>query len=204
MRSSVRIVLTTGLVLAAALAIAACTPSAADADNTAKASAPKTSAQGDKHMEQAAFGAGCFWGVEATFQQVKGVTETAVGYMGGTTENPTYKQVCAGDTGHVETVHVTYDPGVVSYDKLLDVFWKNHDPTQVNRQGPDVGWQYRSVIFTYSPEQKKTAEMAKAALDKAGTFGRPIATVIEPSATFWRAEDYHQKYLEKRGMLKCH
>lgn len=160
----------------------------------------------EKHVktEQALFGAGCFWGVEETFRNVPGVVATAVGYSGGNIENPTYKQVCTDTTGHVEVVYVEYDPAVVTYDRLLDVFWKSHDPTQVNRQGPDVGVQYRTVIFYYTPEQRAAAEAAKEALTKAGRFKKPIATVIEPARTFWRAEDYHQQYLAKRGMSQCH
>ena len=155
-------------------------------------------------MAKATFGAGCFWGVEAAFGRVKGVTATAVGYAGGRTENPTYRQVCSHTTGHAEVVEVDYDPAAVSYDKLLDVFWNGHNPTQLNRQGPDVGTQYRSVIFYYTPEQEATARASKAALEKSGRFARPIVTEISPAQKFWRAEDYHQRYLEKRGLGSCH
>lgn len=149
------------------------------------------------------FGAGCFWGVETTFRNVKGVQDAAVGYAGGTTDNPTYEEVCSDETGHAEVVEVQFDPAQVSYNQLLDVFWANHDPTTLNRQGPDVGTQYRSVIFTYSPEQKATAEQSKAEMDASGRFRRPIVTQIEPAPKFHRAEEYHQRYLEKRGMAHC-
>ncbi len=155
-------------------------------------------------MQTATFGAGCFWGVEAAFRQVPGVVETAVGYAGGHTENPTYEQVCTDRTGHAEVVQVTYDPGKVSYEQLLEVFWDSHDPTQRNRQGPDIGSQYRSAIFFHSPEQETAARTSKEKLDAAKTYGSPIATRIEPAATFYRAEDYHQQYLEKRGAASCH
>jgi len=155
-------------------------------------------------MEKATFGAGCFWGVEATFRQVHGVVNTTVGYMGGTLKNPTYKDVCTDKTGHAEVVQVEYDPSVVTYDDLLKVFWQCHDPTTLNRQGPDIGTQYRSVIFFHTPEQEKAARLSKEELDKAGVFGRPIVTQIEPASEFWRAEDYHQQYLEKRGLAHCH
>ncbi|MDQ6655654.1 MAG: peptide-methionine (S)-S-oxide reductase MsrA [Verrucomicrobiota bacterium] len=153
--------------------------------------------------EKAMFGAGCFWGVETTFRNIKGVTDAAVGYAGGSTENPTYEQVCTARSGHAEVVGVEFDPTIVSYEKLLDVFWTNHDPTTLNRQGPDVGTQYRSVIFTYSPEQKAAAEQSKAAMDASGRFRRPIVTLIEPAPKFHRAEEYHQRYLEKRGLAHC-
>ena len=149
------------------------------------------------------FGAGCFWGVEATFRNINGVTEAAVGYAGGATENPTYEDVCSDQSGHAEVVEVEFDPTKVSYHQLLDVFWSNHNPTTLNRQGPDVGTQYRSVIFYYSPEQKSAAEESKAALDKSGRFPNPIVTLIEPAPKFYRAEEYHQRYLEKRGMAHC-
>jgi len=155
-------------------------------------------------METATFAAGCFWGVEATFRQVEGVHDTAVGYTGGHTENPTYKQVCSDTTGHAEAVRVEFDPTVVTYEKLLDVFWKCHDPTQVNRQGPDTGGQYRTAIFTHSPEQAAAAEAAKARLEKSGAHKRPIATQITPATPFTRAEEYHQQYLEKQGKPNCH
>lgn len=153
---------------------------------------------------KAMFGAGCFWGVEQTFREVPGVIDAASGYSGGHMENPTYKDVCSDDTGHAEVVEVTYDPEKIKYEQLLDVFWKMHDPTQVNRQGPDFGTQYRSVIFVHSPEQERAAKASKETLAKSGRFSKPIATSIEPAKTFWRAEDYHQRYLEKRGLRHCH
>jgi peptide-methionine (S)-S-oxide reductase len=153
--------------------------------------------------EKATFGAGCFWGVEAKFMQIQGVTETSVGYMGGSTEAPTYEDVCSDATGHAEVVHLTFDPGVVSYDTLLDVFFNLHDPTQLNRQGPDVGSQYRSVIFTYSPEQERAAAAKIAAVQRSGRFSRPVVTRIDPAGTYWPAEEYHQKYLMKRGRSDC-
>ncbi len=162
------------------------------------------SPQGDTAMKTATFAAGCFWGVEQTFRNVEGVVETEVGYTGGRTENPTYKEVCAGDTGHAEAVKVTYDPERVSYDELLEVFWNAHDPTQVNRQGPDVGDQYRSAIFYHTPEQAEAARESKQALEAAKRFTRPIATRLEEAGPFYRAEEYHQKYLEKRGLGSCH
>ena len=149
------------------------------------------------------FGAGCFWGVEATFRNIKGVTDAAVGYAGGATENPTYEQVCSDDTGHAEVVQVEFDPTVVNYRQLLDVFWSNHDPTTLNRQGPDVGTQYRSAIFYYSPEQKTAAEESKAEQDRSGRFKRPVVTEVEAAPKFYRGEDYHQRYLEKRGLGHC-
>lgn len=155
-------------------------------------------------MEKATFGAGCFWGVEETFRQMPGVIETAVGYEGGTLENPTYKDVCTDRTGHAEVVEVTFDPAHVSYDDLLNVFWANHDPTQLNRQGPDFGAQYRTVIFYHTPEQQQKAEASKQALEQSGRFRKPIVTEIVPAQTFYRAEDYHQQYLAKRGMSHCH
>ena len=154
--------------------------------------------------ELATFGAGCFWGVEAAFRRVPGVLDTAVGYSGGQTVNPTYKDVCTDRTGHAEVVQVTFDPAQVSFEKLLDVFWQEHDPTQVNRQGPDFGKQYRSAIFFHSPEQEAIAKKSKAALEASGKFRRPIATEITPASTFYRAEEYHQRYLEKRGAASCH
>ena len=155
-------------------------------------------------MEKATFGAGCFWGVEAAFRHLPGVTDTEVGYAGGTMENPTYRDVCTDETGHAEVVQVTYDPAKISYDQLLDLFWKSHDPTQVNRQGPDVGTQYRSAIFFHTPEQELAAKASKERLSKSGRFSRQIATEIKPAPTFFRAEDYHQRYLEKRGLAQCH
>ena len=153
-------------------------------------------------METATFAAGCFWGVEATFRQTEGVQSTAVGYTGGVTEDPSYKQVCTGRTNHAEAVEVVYDPAKVPYETLLDIFWDNHDPTTLNRQGPDVGTQYRSVIYFHSPEQEAAARASK---EKAqAKFRRPIVTEIAPASTFYRAEEYHQQYLEKRGLASCH
>ena len=153
--------------------------------------------------ETATFGAGCFWSVESTFRGIKGVTDAAVGYAGGKTENPTYDDVCTDETGHAEVVQVEFDPAVVSFEKLLDVFWSNHNPTTLNRQGPDVGRQYRSVIFYHSPEQRAIAESSKGALEKSGKFRSPVVTQIEPAPKFYRAEEYHQRYLEKRGRSHC-
>ena len=149
-------------------------------------------------MAIATFGAGCFWGVESAFRRVEGVTSTSVGYAGGTLANPTYQDVCTGKTGHAEVVQVEFDPAVVSYDRLLDVFFDIHDPTQVDRQGPDVGSQYRSVVFTHDADQATAAETAKQQLASAGAPDRPIATAIEPAGDYWLAEDYHQQYDEKR------
>ena len=154
--------------------------------------------------EIATFGAGCFWGVEAAFRRLPGVVDVAAGYSGGHTPNPTYKDVCAHTTGHAEVVQVTFDPQRISYDQLLDVFWQIHNPTQVNRQGPDVGTQYRSAIFVHLPEQQSIAEKSKAALAASGKFQRPIATEIATAGPFYRAEEYHQKYLEKHGAASCH
>jgi peptide-methionine (S)-S-oxide reductase len=153
--------------------------------------------------EKATFGAGCFWGVEETFRKLNGVTDTAVGYAGGNKDNPTYEDVCTDETGHAEVVQVEFDPARISYRELLDVFWANHNPTTLNRQGPDVGTQYRSVIFYQSPEQKAAAEESKNALTKSGRFKREIVTQIEPAPKFFRAEEYHQRYLEKRGLSHC-
>lgn len=153
--------------------------------------------------EKATFGAGCFWGVEETFRKLPGVISTAVGYAGGTKDFPSYENVCTDQTGHAEVVEVEFDPTVLSYGKLLELFWANHNPTTLNRQGPDVGSQYRSVIFYHSPEQKAEAEASKAALDKSARHARPVVTQIEPAPKFWRAEDYHQKYLQKRGQAHC-
>lgn len=154
--------------------------------------------------EVATFGAGCFWGVEADFREVEGVVATAVGYEGGTKLNPTYEDVCSHTTGHAEVVRVEFKPSKVSYEQLLEVFWANHDPTQVNRQGPDFGDQYRTVIFYHSPEQKAAAEASKARLEESKKFRKPIATQIVPTQVFYMAEDYHQQYLEKRGRRSCH
>jgi peptide-methionine (S)-S-oxide reductase len=153
--------------------------------------------------EKATFGAGCFWGVEETFRNLKGVLATAVGYAGGAKEDPTYEDVCTDQTGHAEVVEVEFDPAQITYDQLLDVFWSNHNPTTANRQGPDVGTQYRSVIFYHSPEQKVTAEASRKKLDASGRFRQPVVTQIEPAPKFWRAEEYHQRYLEKRGRSHC-
>ena len=155
-------------------------------------------------MAKATFAAGCFWGVEATFRQIPGVTATRVGYTGGEMKNPSYKDVCTNGTGHAEVVEVDYDPSKVSYEDLLNVFWENHDPTQLNRQGPDYGTQYRSAIFYHSPEQEQAAKASKEKLAKSGQFNRPIVTQIVPATTFYEAEDYHQQYLEKRGLASCH
>ena len=152
-------------------------------------------------MEKATFGAGCFWGVEASFREEPGVLDAAVGYAGGTKDNPTYHQVCTDGTGHAEVVEVLFDPEKVSYEQLLDRFWKIHDPTTPNRQGPDVGSQYRSVIFFHSREQEAAAKASKDEAQK--RFKRPIVTYIEPAPTFWRAEEYHQRYPEKRGEAAC-
>jgi len=155
-------------------------------------------------LQKATFGAGCFWGVEAEFRQLpKGVVSTAVGYEGGTMKNPTYRDVCTDRTGHAEVVEVEYDPEKVSYEDLLKVFWANHDPTTLNRQGPDVGTQYRSVIFYHTPEQQAAALASKEKLEKSGRYRRPVVTEIVPATSFYRAEDYHQQYLEKRGLSSC-
>ena len=155
-------------------------------------------------MEIATFGAGCFWGVEAAFGNLPGVTSTSVGYAGGDLPDPSYRDVCAGDTGHTEVVRVEFDGRRVSYATLLDTFWSCHDPTQVNRQGPDCGYQYRSVIFCEHDDQLAAATESKRLLEESGKFQRPIATAIERSRSFYLAEDYHQKYLAKRGMATCH
>ena len=153
--------------------------------------------------KKATFAAGCFWGVEVTFRQVKGVTSAQVGYTGGKTQNPTYQDVCTGTTGHAEAVEVEYDPDLVPYEDLLDVFWNNHDPTTRNRQGPDVGTQYRSAIFSHSPEQEAVALASKQKLEASGRFNNPIATEITPASEFYGAEEYHQQYLVKRGLAHC-
>lgn len=154
-------------------------------------------------MEKAIFGAGCFWGVELAFRQVEGVGDVAVGYSGGHLDHPTYRDVCSGRTGHAEVVEVDFDPNKVSYSKLLDVFWAIHDPTTLNRQGPDVGSQYRSAIFTFDAEQAAEAAASKARADASGQFRRPIVTEITPASTFYRAEEYHQQYLAKNGRGGC-
>ena len=155
-------------------------------------------------MQRATFAAGCFWGVEAAFRQVKGVTATTVGYTGGTFKNPTYEDVCQHKTGHAESVEVDYDPGQVSYEQLLDVFWKIHNPTTKNRQGPDVGSQYRSAIFYHTPAQQVAAEASKARQERSKRFKAAIVTEIVPTSTFYRAEEYHQRYTEKHGGAQCH
>jgi peptide-methionine (S)-S-oxide reductase len=155
-------------------------------------------------QEIATFGAGCFWGIEAAFRRVPGVLDAVVGYSGGRTENPTYQDVCTDTTGHAEVVQVAFDPEKLSYEQLLDVFWTLHDPTQVNRQGPDYGKQYRTAIFFHSPEQEAAAKKSKQALEASGKLRRPIATEITAAVPFWRAEEYHQRYLEKRGAASCH
>jgi peptide-methionine (S)-S-oxide reductase len=151
---------------------------------------------------KATFGAGCFWGVEAAFRRLDGVTATAVGYAGGHTDDPSYREVCSHTTGHAEVVEVTYDPDRISYDELLGVFWAEHDPTQLNRQGPDIGDQYRSVVFVHDEEQRRAAEASRDAVRARSS--RPVVTVIEDAPMFWPAEDYHQQYLEKRGLASCH
>jgi peptide-methionine (S)-S-oxide reductase len=154
-------------------------------------------------MAKATFGAGCFWGVESAFRQVKGVTDVAVGYAGGATVNPTYKDVCTDRTGHAEVVEVDYDPSRVSYEELLRVFFEIHDPTQLNRQGPDFGKQYRSVVFFHDAEQEASAEAVIAELERARRYPRPIVTQLAPAPEFYRAEEYHQRYFEKHGINAC-
>lgn len=153
---------------------------------------------------KATFGAGCFWGVEELFRSLDGVSLTRVGYMGGAVDHPTYHQVCSETTGHAEVVQVTYDPAKIDYGLLVDIFFDNHNPTQLNMQGPDIGTQYRSVIFTHNDGQAKVAAEKRAALSESGRFKRPVVTVIEPAKTMWDAEEYHQQYLAKRGMSSCH
>jgi len=153
--------------------------------------------------ELATFAAGCFWGVEQSFRALNGVTETEVGYTGGETQNPTYEQVCRKETGHAEAVRITYDPTIITYEDLLDVFWEIHNPTQVNRQGPDIGDQYRTAIFTHSEDQAQTALRSKSAQGASGKYSAPIATQIEPAGVWWRAEEYHQQYFDKRGGGAC-
>jgi methionine-S-sulfoxide reductase len=160
--------------------------------------------QMDQNTELATFAGGCFWGVEAYFRRVKGVVRATSGYTGGTTASPSYEQVCTGRTGHAESVQVEYEPQVVSYDRLLYHFWKIHDPTQVDRQGNDLGSQYRSAIFTHSGEQRAAAEQSKTELESSGRYRKPIATVVEPAQEFWPAEAYHQDYLTKNPGGYCH
>ena len=156
-------------------------------------------------LKLATFGAGCFWGVEEAFRTVEGVLGTAVGYMGGTLKNPSYEQVCTGETGHAEVVQVTYDPAKVSFPQLLDIFWSIHNPTQLNRQGPDFGPNYRSVIFYHDAEQAKIARKSKNDMEVSGRFGfGKIVTLIQPAGEFYRAEEYHQQYFFKRGGGRCH
>jgi len=159
---------------------------------------------GVTYLAKAIFAAGCFWGVEATFRQLPGVISTRVGYTGGDYRNPTYKDVCTDRTGHAEAVEVEYDPTKLSYEQLLETFWENHDPTQLNRQGPAWGTQYRSAFFFTTPEQEAAAKALKAALEKSHRFSKPIVTQIVPASTFYEAEQYHQQYLEKKGLASCH
>lgn len=154
-------------------------------------------------MEKATFAAGCFWGVEAEFRKLDGVTSTVVGYSGGTLEDPTYRDVCSGATGHAEVVEIEFDPSRLSYEDLLQTFWDNHDPTTLNRQGPDVGSQYRSAVFFHSPQQQAVAEASKEAIERSGRYSRPVVTEITAVSTFYRAEEYHQQYLEKQGLEHC-
>ena len=204
----------TGLTLTGILLLGGCKPSAQldnHTDNAVK-TVEEQREHGDETMqasqtnqtELATFAAGCFWGVEATFQNVDGVITTRVGYTGGHVDNPTYKNVCTDTTGHAEAIEITFDPTRVTYQQLLDIFWKMHDPTALNRQGPDVGTQYRSAIFYHSPEQQKTAEASKKMLSESDRDDRPIVTQIVPVATFYEAEEYHQKYLQKKGLANCH
>lgn len=155
-------------------------------------------------MAQATFAAGCFWGVEAGFRQLRGVTSTAVGYTGGSVDRPSYEHVCSGRTGHAEAVRVEYDPQVISYDELLAAFWSLHDPTTLNRQGPDVGTQYRSAVFYHDEQQRAAAEASREREQASGRYRRPIVTELLPAGEFYLAEDYHQQYLEKRGQASCH
>ena len=177
----------------------------ATATTTATAGEMKPSTQPAPKTETAVFGAGCFWGVESTFRKVPGVLKTEVGYAGGTTERPTYEQICYERTGHAEVVRVEYDPAKVDYQKLLEVFFENHDPTTLNRQGPDYGDQYRSVVFAQSPDQERLAAAEKARRDASGDYVGPIVTAIQPAVPFWPAEAYHQQYFEKQGLdWVCH
>ncbi len=187
-----------GLVVITLLALV---PASAE---SAAARGARTKMETTRTVERATFAAGCFWGVEAAFRQIKGVVSTQVGYTGGRTANPTYEDVCTDRTGHAEAVEVTYDPSRVRYEDLLNVFWTNHDPTTVNRQGPDVGEQYRSAIFFHSPAQEAAAKASKARLEAERRYKRPIATQILTAGPFNRAEEYHQQYLEKRGLSVCH
>jgi peptide-methionine (S)-S-oxide reductase len=186
--------------------LASCARSPAEMLSAAKGKVAATgqTQSGDKAMtEKATFGAGCFWHVEDSFRKVPGVVSATSGYEGGTKDNPSYQDVCTHRTGHAEVVEVEYDPAKVSYETLLDVFWSIHDPTTLNRQGPDVGTQYRSVVFYHSLEQKAAATASKEKLARSHKFKRPIVTQIVPAAVFWRAEEYHQRYLEKHGLDAC-
>lgn len=158
----------------------------------------------ENKFKKATFGAGCFWGVEDAFRKLEGIVETQVGYAGGDFDHPSYQDVCSGVTGHAEVVEVTYDPEIISYTDLLDIFWNIHDPTTLNRQGPDIGTQYRSVIFYHNPDQEKLAMDCKKRLENSGRHTREIVTEIQPVSTFWRAEEYHQQYIEKTGQRSCH
>ncbi|MFQ3550060.1 MAG: peptide-methionine (S)-S-oxide reductase MsrA [Armatimonadota bacterium] len=155
-------------------------------------------------MEKATFAAGCFWGVEETFRNINGVISTRVGYTGGNFDNPTYEDVCSGKTNHAEAVEIEFDEHIISYETLLDIFWKMHNPTTLNRQGPDIGTQYRSAIFYHNDHQRETAEISKKALEESNIYSNPIVTKITQAGTFWEAEEYHQKYLMKRGKGSCH
>ena len=195
------------LILSSAAFLAGCMKASERAEMLSTAPATQPTDEGTKNMntKQATFAAGCFWGVEATFRKVPGVVSTQVGYTGGHTENPNYRQVCTDRTGHAEAVLVTYDPAKVSYPELLDAFWSLHDPTTANRQGPDVGTQYRSVIFFHDAEQEKQARESMKEVDDSGVFKRKIVTEIVPATKFYPAEDYHQQYFEKQGMAEsCH
>jgi len=200
------------MMLLGALSIAGCDSSANRAETGASTTSqtkatPGSATQKETNVktETALFGAGCFWGVESTFRKVPGVVSTAVGYAGGKTDHPSYQDVCSDQSGHAEVVQVTYDPSKVGYQKLLEVFFENHDPTTMNSQGPDFGTQYRSVIFYADDEQKQLATNEKQKRDKSGDYVGPIATSIDPAPTFWKAEDYHQQYFEKKGVnWSCH
>jgi len=195
-----------GVTLAVSVAFAGCAYTAAQEEAQQNVAQTTDEGSGESTMatETATFGAGCFWGVEEKFRTTPGVVDTEVGYAGGHTENPSYEDVCSHTTGHAEVVQLKYDPEQISYEQLLQIFFKMHDPTQVNRQGPDVGDQYRSVIFYHTDKQKQAAEKMKAELDESGQYSRPIATEIQPAPKFWPAEDYHQGYFKKRGGGACH
>jgi peptide methionine sulfoxide reductase msrA/msrB len=165
---------------------------------------PGEAAPATANTHVATFAAGCFWGVEETFRTLPGVLATEVGYTGGSTTNPTYREVCTDQTGHAEAIRITFDPAHISYDMLLDAFWRLHDPTQVNRQGPDIGTQYRSAIFYHTPAQRQSAEASMQRLANSGAYHKPIATQLLPAGPFYRAEEYHQRYLQKRGLAQCH